>query len=189
MNKTVNKIIDDILRVEGSAYTNRASDAGGPTKYGITQRTLARHRGRPVTPEEVAALTEAEARAIYYEDYVVNPGFLGVLKLSERIGVEVIDSGVNCGVGRASEWLQRCLNVFNRQQSDYADIRVDGDVGPATLAALQAFLRKRGASGEVVMSRALNCLQGSHYITLAERRSFDEQNVVGWFLNRVEIAA
>lgn len=186
---SIDKIIDDILKVEGSEYTNRASDAGGPTKYGITQRALAQFWGRPATPGDVSRLTEADARAIYRARYVVDPGFEDVLKLSQRIGTELIDSGVNCGTGRASEWLQRALNALNRQQHDYPDIKVDNDVGPATLSALRAFLRVRGDRAETILLRALNCLQGAHYITLAERRAFDEQNLVGWLLNRVEIAA
>lgn len=186
---SVNKTIDNILKVEGSAYTNRASDAGGPTKFGITQRTLAAYRGRPVTPAEVAALTEGDARAIYYSRYVVDPGFADVLKLSERVGEELVDSGVNCGTGRASEWLQRALNVLNREQRDYPDVKVDGDLGPATIAALRSFLQVRRSAGETALLRALNCLQGAHYITLAERRAFDEQNLYGWLMNRVEIAA
>lgn len=185
----IDAVIDGILRVEGAAYTDRASDAGGPTKYGITQRTLSDWRGVRVSAADVAALTEAEARSSYYNRYVVQPGFGFVLTMSEAIGEELVDSGVNCGPGRAAEWLQRFLNVGNRRGRDYADIKVDGDVGPATLAALKAYLGKRGGQGETVLLRGLNALQGHHYITLAERRAFDEDNLFGWFLQRVEMPA
>ena len=33
-------IIEHIIQVEGHAYTNNPADRGGPTKYGITQRTF-----------------------------------------------------------------------------------------------------------------------------------------------------
>jgi len=185
VNALITPIIDGVIEREGRQYTNRASDAGGPTKFGITQRTLSRFRGRPVTPQEVAALTESEARSIYHVMFVTEPGYDQVLALSTRLGVKLIDIGVNCGTGRASEWFQRVLNVFNRQQSDYADIKVDGDVGPASIAALRAFLAKRGNLGETVMLRALNARQGDHYMNLAEKRAFDEDNVFGWFANRI----
>lgn len=31
------QIVDDILRREGSTFTDRPNDRGGPTKYGVTQ--------------------------------------------------------------------------------------------------------------------------------------------------------
>ena len=40
-------------------------DPGGATNLGITAATLARARGRPVSAADVAALTRAEAAAIY----------------------------------------------------------------------------------------------------------------------------
>lgn len=181
----INEIIDNILKIEGSKYTNDPADRGGPTKYGITQRTLAAYRGHPVTPADVAALTEADARTIYYQRYVVDPGFDQVLKLSERIGEELVDSGVNCGVARAAEWLQRSLNVLNREAGDYPDIKVDADIGPGTLGALRSYLTRRGAVGETVMLRTLNALQGGHYLNLAERDRSQEKYFFGWLANRV----
>jgi len=185
----IDDIITGILRVEGAAYTDRAADAGGPTKYGITQRTLAAWRGHAVTPADVAALLEGEARRIYFDRYVQKPGFGHVLSISEQLGEELIDSGVNCGPGRAIEWLQRFLNVANRRGRDYPDIKVDGDLGPATMGALKAYLRTRGAKGVTVLLRGLNALQACHYITLAERRAFDEENLFGWMLQRVGAVA
>ena len=45
-------------------------------------------------------------------------------------------------------FLQRALNALNNGGKDYGDIVADGAVGQATIGALQAFLRKRGAEGE-----------------------------------------
>ena len=182
----VDAIITDILKREGGGkYTDRLADAGGPTRWGITQRTLAGWRGRDVSAADVQALEEHEARAIYFAKYVTEPGFGDVLKIDGEIGIELIDSGVNCGQERASEWLQRCLNVLNKGAAHWSDIAVDGDVGPGTLTALRAFLKLRGAFGSVVLLRMLNSLQGAHYITLAERRPADEANVYGWFSQRI----
>lgn len=181
---TIDSIIDHIIQVEGHAYTNNPADSGGPTKYGITQRTLSKHRSRQVSPGEVASLTESEARAIYYKLYVVDPGYEPITVFAPDVAYELVDSGVNVGPGRATEWLQRALNVLNRQGKDYADIPVDGDCGPATIKALKALLDKRGS---LVLLRALNCLQGAFYIALAEKRQKDEAFVAGWLLNRVTI--
>jgi lysozyme family protein len=44
------------------------------------------------------------------------------------------------GVGTASIFLQRSLNVLNRQARDYADIKVDGWIGTKTIAALNGLI-------------------------------------------------
>lgn len=182
---SIESIIDHILQVEGSAYTNHPADRGGPTKWGITQRTLSRVLGYPAAPVDVQRLTEADARGIYRKLYVTEPGFDQVAAVTPDVGAELVDSGVNVGTGRASEWLQRALNALNREGRDYADLTVDGDVGPATLTALKAYLSKRGAQGEIVLLRALNGYQTAHYLTLAERDRRQEAFVFGWLLNRV----
>ncbi len=182
-------LLAGLVEREGRRYTNRPADAGGPTKFGITQRALSDWRGRPVTAAEVEALQEAEALEIYEARYVRAPGFAEVLEISPLIGEELVDTGVNCGPGRASEYLQRLLNALNREGRDYPDIKVDGDVGPATRAALRAYLAHRGAEGEAVLWKALNCLQGAHYVGLAERRAHDEQNLYGWLRSRIELDA
>jgi lysozyme family protein len=188
MHPVVQRIIFKIIEIEGDAYTNDPNDSGGPTKYGITHETLARFRKVPsVTAAQVAALTEAEAIACYEWLYVLEPEFNLLLEVSEVIAHEVIDTGVNCGQGTAATFLQRCLNIFNNQQKLYADLKVDGDCGPATVRALKAYVAARGALGITILNRALNCLQGSHYVTLSERREKDEKFTFGWFANRIEV--
>jgi lysozyme family protein len=105
-----------------------------------------------------------------------------------RVADELFDTGVNQGTVAAGQYLQRSLNALNQRASLYADIPADGDVGPMTIAALRAFVSRRGAQGTTVLLRALNALQGSFYIALTERRSKDEDFVYGWLLNRVNFA-
>lgn len=178
--------IDHILRVEGAAYTNHPSDRGGPTKYGITLATLSRVRGRTMTAADVQRLTEKEARDIYYQQYVLAPNFDDVR--TAKIALELIDSGVNVGPGLAARWLQRSLNLLNRKAQDFADLVVDGDIGPATLRALDRYLTLRGGAGtdgELVLFRLLNTFQGMHYITITEGRELNEDFLFGWFRTRI----
>lgn len=181
---TPDDIIEEILRVEGSAYTNDARDSGGPTKYGITQAALAAHRNRFVTPAEVAALTEAEARQIYRQRYFHAPKIDMIHAVSPRIGAEVMDTGVNCGPATAIRMLQRVLNAMNNGQKLYSDLIVDGKAGPVTANALRAYLVRRGAEGERVLFVALNGLQVEHYTALVERREKDERFYYGWVRER-----
>lgn len=185
----IDELINSILRVEGDAFTNDPQDSGGPTKWGITQEALSDWMGRPATAHDVANLTRTTAYQIYLHRYYVKPGFDKVKKLSAVLSEELTDTGVNCGPSVATTFLQRALNAFNLNGTKYDDVRVDGDCGPRTRTALDAYLMWRGAEGETVLLRALNCLQGERYIDLAEKRPKDEKYVYGWLLNRAEIAA
>ena len=71
----------------------------------------------------------------------------------------------------------------------YPDIAVDRNIGPRTLAALDGFLRARGAGGEIVLLRAMEALQGERYVALAERRPSQEAFLYGWLANRIDDAS
>lgn len=131
-------IIDAILRREGSAFTNRPEDRGGPTKWGITLATLKRWRGPQAGRDALEDLSEAEARTIYRRLYLERPGFDRVRDESLR-GL-LVDAAVLHGQAAAVRWLQASLG----------GVAVDGVVGPATLRAVDALdehetrgLRKR----------------------------------------------
>lgn len=171
-------LVDD---VEGGAFTNDAVDAGGATRWGITQRTLAEYRGHPVTVQDVRDLPRDEALAIYRANYVTAPGFDKLAEMSMPVALEVIDTGVNMGVGTAARYLQRCLNVLD----DLPSLVADGACGPKTVAALTDYLHRRGAEGESVLVGALNALQGADYIRLAETKAFDRKWIYGWLKQRV----
>lgn len=173
-------IIDRVIKAE-AGYVDHPADSGGPTNWGITQ-AVARANG---FAGDMRDLPQALARQIYEKRYIVKPKFDRVAVVDVDIAMELVDTGVNMGPARPAEFLQRCLNVFNANGSRYADLFVDGDIGPATLDALRAFLRWRGADGKRVLLRALNSLQGAFYIELAERRPKDEAFVYGQILHRV----
>ena len=101
------------------------------------------------------------------------------------LAAELFDTGINMGTGAATAFLQRALNALNREGRDFADLAIDRQIGPATMAALQAFLRKRGAGGEAVLLKAVEALQGAHYINIAEARPNQEAFVYGWLANRI----
>lgn len=174
--------IDEIIGIEGG-FSDHKSDSGGATKYGITLAT-ARRYGYKGSMQE---LPKSLAKQIYKERYWAPLGLDDIEKISPSIVRELLDTGINQGVGRASEYLQIALNALNRRQKDYPDIRVDGDIGPITIRTLKAYLSKRYDEGEIVLMRALNCLQGSFYITLSQNRKKDEDFLYGWLLHRVVI--
>lgn len=141
--KTDQQIIDDLVRREGDRYTNHPADLGGPTKYGITLKTLEQYRGRSVTPGEVERLTEAEARAVYSALFIDRAGFGRIQH--DALRALVVDSGVQHGVQRVALWLQDIAEIDLAQR--------DGIFGPKSAAALNA-LRPRDVFAEVVARRA-----------------------------------
>lgn len=170
-------IILGILAVEGG-YVDHPSDPGGETNKGITKSTAVQHGytgSMKDLPEEVAI-------DIYAQTYVYKPGFDGVIELSEPVGKKLVDAGVNVGQGRAAKWYQTSLNSFSRNCKDYSCIKVDGAIGPNTLAAHKALIKKRGSVLSCkLMLRSLDAQQGYHYLSLTNLQDF----TVGWFSNRI----
>lgn len=175
------KVISEIIKVEGG-YVNDPSDSGGATKYGITER-VARHHGYKGNMKD---LTYDEAFAIYELSFWKKLRLDEVAELSESIAEEVADTAVNMGQKKSISFLQRSLNVLNNRGEYWADLKPDGLLGSRTLFALSEHLQRRGAQGEVVLVRMMNCLQGAFYVTLAEAREKDEKFVYGWMLNRIK---
>src|SRR5690606_34376689 len=173
--RDVHEIIDRILESEGG-YVDHPHDLGGPTNFGTTEAT-ARKAGFTGNMRE---LTQERAEEIYLQVYYTEPGFDVIAEMSHPIACELTDTGVNMGPGVAVVFLQRCLNVFNHMGQIYPDLLIDGQIGPKTAEALQAFLEHRGGEGEIVMLTALNCLQGARYIELSEKREKNESFTYGW---------
>jgi lysozyme family protein len=179
-NATIDQLIEDVIEREGG-YVNHVADRGGPTRWGITQ-AVARAQGYQ---GDMRHLPQETAISIYKRLYWVSPGFSKVALKAPKLAAELFDTGINMGTGTATGFLQRALNALNRNAKDYRDIQVDRQLGPATLAALHDFLRVRGSGGETVLLKAVEALQGAHYLRLAESRPSQEAFLYGWLANRI----
>jgi lysozyme family protein len=176
----VDELIDGLLEREGG-YVSHPADRGGPTCFGITEAVARAHGYRGA----MRSLPREEAAAIYKRLYWHRPRFDAVAERTLRLAAELFDTGANMGPAVAATFLQRALTALNRNGQDYPDLVPDGRVGPATLAALDAFLAVRGRSGETVLLRAIEALQGERYLRLAERRPANEAFLYGWLANRI----
>lgn len=176
----VNDYVEALIIREGG-YADYPADRGGPTIWGVTEqvaRAFGYHGRMQDMPQSVA-------KAIYLERYWEGPKFNQVHDHSPAVAEELLDTGTNMGPVVASRFLQRALNVLNAEGKYYPDVAVDGVVGRLTIAALRAYLARRGQPGVTVLLRALNAQQGERYIGLAEAKPSQEAFVYGWFLNRV----
>lgn len=176
----VDSLIDEVIGREGG-YADHPADRGGATRWGVTEAVAHAHGWAG----DMRGFPRAEAVAIYRRVYWLKPGFDLVAALAPRIAAELFDTGVNMGPPVATGFLQRALNALNRGAGDYADIAIDNRIGPATIAALRAFLALRGERGETVLLKAVEALQGERYLHLAESRPANEAFLYGWLANRL----
>jgi hypothetical protein len=114
----------DVVLLQEGGFSDHPADPGGATNFGITLKTLADFREKPVTKEDVQALTKDEAKEIYRANYW-NP--MRCNELPRGIDLMTFDFGVNAGPRTAIKALQRAAGVTD-----------DGSIGPITLAAIRA---------------------------------------------------
>lgn len=166
------KIIDAILIREGrDKFTNRPADKGGPTKWGVTLRTLSKYRGKPVTIEDVKKLGEAEARDITYSVFIVEPGFHQIT--DEGLRGALVDFTYLFGADDSIPALQRIVDVF-----------ADGKLGPKTANRTNS-IPARGVINQLSIER-INLHARRVVEDLQARHWFDgtqAENLRGW-LNR-----
>lgn len=177
---TIQDFIAEVIRREGG-YSDHPADRGGPTMYGITE-AVARAFGYIGAMRD---MPKAVAEQIYLERYWIQPGFNKIHEIHAGIAEELLDTGVNMGTGIAGRFLQRALNVLNRQAKSFPDLVVDGAIGKMTVYALQVFLQERGKDGAAVLLRMLNGQQSVRYIEIAEANPSQEEFEFGWQRNRV----
>ena len=164
-------------------FSDDLNDSGGKTRFGITEAVARAHGYAGDMKDLPFSVAKLIMKAQYWDLLRLD----AVATRSQPIAAELFDTGVNQGVATAGLFLQRALNVFNRGASDYADVTVDGVVGPVTVYVLGRFISLRGKEGERVMLAALNAQQGSRYIEIAEGSPTQERFEFGWFSKRVGI--
>ncbi len=114
-----------VLKFEGGKV-DHPRDPGGRTNQGVIQRVYDGYRERiGQHQQDVYLMTNTERDAIYREGYWNQ---VRGNELPAGIDIVVFDGAVNSGPHQSIKWLQRALGVT----------RIDGVVGPATLAAIDA---------------------------------------------------
>src|SRR6476661_2857461 len=129
--------------VEGG-YANDKDDSGGETWKGIARNfhpnwsgwnivdTLKKTAGFPANLERSEAL-QLQVHAFYKRNFwdVYNLDLMA----DQQVANELYDTGVNCGTETVAKYFQRILNVLNLGGKHFADLKVDGQVGRASLEA------------------------------------------------------
>ncbi len=166
MPDKISEMIARVLVREGrDQYTNDPSDAGGPTKWGITQGALAKGRGRPVSAADVQALGRDEAVAIYRRDYMAAFETIEDPSLLELM----FDFGVNHGVGTAAKALQTVLTRIG-----YYAGEIDGGFGRLSREALAK------VQNDAALFYAVKCERLEAYMRYAGRAPANVIYLGGW---------
>ncbi|MBN8826122.1 MULTISPECIES: glycosyl hydrolase 108 family protein [unclassified Spirosoma] len=173
-----------------AGYVNDPDDNGGETFGGISRVTNSDWSGwvlidqikkiaKPADYDnvmfanaELMRLVRSAYKARYWDvnrlDFIVN----------QAIANELFDTSVNMGIKVGAQFLQRALNVLNQNQQLYADIDIDGVVGPQTVMLTNSH------PYPALIIKVLNILQGYRYIDIAEKAPVQEKYMRGW-LSRV----
>ena len=158
---TFKEIIEEVLESEGGPkVTKDPLDAGGTTKYGISQRAYPNL--------DIENLSEKDAKEIYYNDYWIPSK---ASQVPAQIREIYFDMVVNFGRRGAVKVLQQACNGKNSY-----DIAVDGGIGPATLGACKNLEPER--------LRAYRVLK---FANIVIKKPSQEKYWFGWFRRALRV--
>ncbi|TGP25912.1 MULTISPECIES: glycosyl hydrolase 108 family protein [unclassified Mesorhizobium] len=121
MDRNFQRVLALILKSEGG-WSDNPADPGGATMKGVTLANFRRYVQADATKDDLRHITDAQLATVYrkfYWDAVSGDA------LPDGVDYATMDFGVNSGPSRAAKYLQAVAGVPQ-----------DGQIGPATLAAL-----------------------------------------------------
>lgn len=158
MTQSYPHVFDEVFKVllEFEGYmSDDAHDAGGLTKYGISQRAY------PML--DIANLTVEDAKFIYFEDYFVKAK---CTEFPTELACHVFDTAVNMGVSRAIRFLQHTIKTT-----------ADGIFGNGSRAALKKYLANHGEQNLVLDYLSYRAM---FYSRIVQRNKTQQKYLRGW---------
>jgi len=178
-------------------YSHNPNDAGGETYNGIARRFHSHWTGWLVIdkaklghgfPNNIPHKSlQLDVEAFYRKMFWIK--IKGSDMPDQDIAEWTFDIAVNGGVDRAGRYFQRTLNLLNRNERDYSDLKVDGMIGKLSIAALKKFLSRRDKN---VFLLFLSNFMVTHWVKRIEENPDQEEfaNGVGnrWIANQERVA-
>lgn len=185
MSYSFNRAFEKLILIEGG-YVDHPYDKGGKTKYGVTEvlkKALPNYRKTPIQD-----LTLDEAKDIYKKVFWDKIKGTEISAKSEVIAHTLFEIAVHRGVKPASEFFQKALNSFNRDEKDYKDIKEDGIIGGVTISSLEGLISKRKQAdvNHVICTYIL--VEHAYLLNEASRKDKSQEAFMfGWYLKRIKI--
>ncbi|MFZ5586153.1 MAG: glycoside hydrolase family 108 protein [Thermodesulfobacteriota bacterium] len=170
MSDAFPRAIRFVLAHEGG-LGDHPDDPGGLTNHGVSARAY--------PGLEVAALTGAQAVALYRRDYWDK---LRLGDLPAPVALAVFDAAVNCGRATAALMLQRAYNRVGA----WGRLEEDGWLGPLTRTAIQTLGTSHPERVYTLAHRML-LIRARFYADLAKQRRF-ATFLRGWVLRVADLA-
>ncbi len=139
------------------------TDRGGKTRFGIAQKYHPSIAPSFYTCPALDAL--AQAQQIYTSDYA-KPLSLASIS-SQPIANKLLDVAINCGTGISATMAQTGANNLG------AKLRVDGSLGPVSIAAINGVDSGRLMGQLIVLSQ-------THYREVAARDHATPNEIASW---------
>lgn len=185
------------LQHEGQ-YTDHKDDRGGETYCGISRRWhpaervwahIDGHKQHPGFRSDPNSVINHKMLASMVTDFYKRE-FWNKIKgddiPSQKIANYLYDIAVNKGVKDSSTYLQIGCGISNRNGRDWPDIKPDGNIGDKTIAALTAWINKRGEWPCLLLLGA-NIL--AHWQSQAIKHPSQEEFINGILVRHVAQAA
>lgn len=169
-------MIASVIAVEGG-YVNHPADPGGETNMGITKKVaVANGYDGPMR-----SMPRSVPESIYYDQYLVRPGYAPLISIDAAVTEELFDTSVNMGPSRPSTWFQRSTNALCG-----TTLTIDGRLGPSSIAAYRTCQGKIGPAPLCVATLGiLDAWQSGEYARLIGANPKLQVFQKGWIANRV----
>lgn len=163
----------DLVRKNEGGYSNNPNDRGGETYKGIARKMFPSWSGwiyidalkannSPSFKQDFEKHSSLQdAVQTFYKNEFWDKLSLDDVS-SQVLCNELFDTAVNMGIGISGMFIQRVLNVANKQATLYPDVKVDGNVGPNTVKMINSHPNWK------VLYKGFNSLQGAKYIEICE---------------------
>lgn len=173
----VGALLGGLYAKEGG-YVNDKDDPGGETNHGITLVEARRNNytGRMIDLQRHCK-SDADicADSIYFDKYIMRPGFGPMVIIAYPVAKELVDTGVNMGPARPSRWFQRAVGA-----------RADGQVGSQTITAYIELTERVGKVQACVATLDyLDNAQKAEYLRLIKVNPVLVKYKKGWLNNRI----
>lgn len=178
-------------------YSFDPNDRGGETYKGISRKYYPKWKGWQIIDIYKTKYSGSELDAnmaqneglqslveqFYHENYWLP---MQLDSFGQAVVNELFDTSVNQGKWSAVSYLQKALNKLNRNQEDYPDIDMDGQMGNQTLSAYLAYMDTRKFASRNAdkltewLVRWLNYYQLQKYDQITIKDAGQEIYIPGW---------